>query len=153
MAQHGDKSTNKENVEPTKEVWTHCIYTAADKALLVDFLLEQQEAGMQADNNFKPVIWTMAPIKLNEKLSQGAPKTSGSCKAQFQLVSLNLIWIKIILTEYLKQLSRAFHLVQVLRGKSGVGWDDGEKRITAPDDVWDALIKVSNDDLICFAHE
>ena len=32
--------------------------------------------------------------------------------------------------------------VKQLRDKSGFSWDDGLSRVTATDEVWDALVKV-----------
>jgi hypothetical protein len=42
------------------------------------------------------------------------------------------------------QLKQDFHIVKELRAASGFSWNDQEEKVTAPRDVWDAYIEVSN---------
>ena len=83
---------DKENYAPDKFM-AHSFWTSGGKANLMDFLLDQLDSGRDADNNFKPTVWTEVANKLNKTRIHGAPKTEKNCKAQFEEVRLILIFI------------------------------------------------------------
>ena len=73
-----------------------CVYTDNDKAALVNFLIEAQDAGQQSDNNFKQVVWTKAASLLNQQLTGGHPKTADSCKQQYASVYVFFLFLTIL---------------------------------------------------------
>ncbi|KAL5527943.1 hypothetical protein ACEPAG_6744 [Sanghuangporus baumii] len=102
---------------------TRAFWTSGDKATLIEHLLVQMKDGRDADNSFKPAVWTEAAVKLNETRARGAPKTAKNCKKQFE------------------ELSRQCRRITELRGFSGFGFDDATNTVTAPPDVWKNLIE------------
>jgi len=80
---------------------------------------------MTSNSSWHSAAWVEA-----EKALDGSEKSSGGCRKTG--VSCQNRWTA---------LKKEYVQVKQLRDKSGFGWDDGLSRVTATDEVWDALIK------------
>ncbi|KAH9980720.1 hypothetical protein BJV74DRAFT_728984, partial [Russula compacta] len=100
------------------------VWCAADDAALVSALTAEQAAGNQADNGWKPVVWTAAAVALcgSELQSGSALKMDASC---------NTHWTK---------LKGDYNHMKTLHSLSGWGWDDTLKQVVASDDQWTTYI-------------
>jgi Myb/SANT-like DNA-binding domain len=88
-------------------------------------LLEQAQDGKRADSGFKKEAWD-------------------SVLREVQLVYTGSYPIPL---QKIKQKEQAYKALykdwRFLRDQSGFGWDEETQMITAPNEVWDEIIKVS----------
>ncbi|KAI9446784.1 hypothetical protein H4582DRAFT_605079 [Lactarius indigo] len=96
-----------------------------DEATLVRTLVEEKAKGNWSGNLPKAAAWTTCQLALvdSEKKSGGGVKTIESIKGRWQ------------------RFKHEFYVVKDLQAVSGFRWNDQEKIVTAPADVWDAYIK------------
>jgi len=80
---------------------------------------------MTSNSSWHSTAWVEA-----EKALDGSEKSSGGCKKTG--VSCQNRWTA---------LKKVYVQVKQLRDKSGFGWDEGLSRVTATNEVWDALVK------------
>ncbi|KAH9051486.1 hypothetical protein EDB87DRAFT_1694566 [Lactarius vividus] len=100
-------------------------WSRADEATLVRTLAEEKAKGNWGSNLPKAAAWAACQLALvdSEKKSGGGAKTIDSIKNKWQ------------------RFKHEFYAVQDLQAVSGFRWNDQEKIVTAPADVWDAYIK------------
>ncbi|KAF8154309.1 hypothetical protein B0H34DRAFT_800166 [Crassisporium funariophilum] len=109
-----------------KENGTRSSWNSSSDSILVSCLKKQKADGrMTSNSSWHSAAWVEAEKDLagSEKTSGGGKKTAASC--QYHWAALK--------KEYVQ--------VKQLRDKSGSGWDEGLCRVTATDEVWDALLK------------
>ncbi|KAH9001598.1 hypothetical protein EDB92DRAFT_81268 [Lactarius akahatsu] len=96
-----------------------------DEATLVRTLAEEKAKGNWGGNIPKAAAWTTCQLALvdSEKKSGGGAKTIESIKSRWQ------------------RFKQEFNTVKELRAASGFMWNDQEKIVRAPADVWDAYVK------------
>ncbi|KAI9446789.1 hypothetical protein H4582DRAFT_605896 [Lactarius indigo] len=96
-----------------------------DEATLVRTLAEEKAKGNWGGNIPKATAWTACQLALvdSEKKSGGGAKTIESIKSRWQ------------------RFKHEFNTVKELRAVSGFMWNDQEKIVRAPTDVWDAYVK------------
>ncbi|XP_073121571.1 uncharacterized protein [Henckelia pumila] len=93
---------------------------------LLDFLLEQKNQGQKPDRNFSQAAYNVAIEAINSKFTMKVNKDN--------------------VQNRLKTLKRKMTIaLEVFKRGSGFGWNDITKKIEAPEEVWDELIKVYPD--------
>ncbi|KAI5115851.1 hypothetical protein M0805_001578 [Coniferiporia weirii] len=98
-------------------------WTVADDTKLINCLKFQQDAGNQADNNWKSCVWTYCAQQLNVICSRGAEKSATGCKDHWGMMKANFATIDWLLH----------------RG-SGFGWNPTDCIVTAPEGAWKELL-------------
>ncbi|KAH9063766.1 hypothetical protein EDB83DRAFT_2519925 [Lactarius deliciosus] len=100
-------------------------WSRVDEATLVRTLIEEKVKGNWNGNLPKAAAWAACQLALvdSEKKSGGGAKTIESIKNKWQ------------------RFKNEFYAVQELQAVSGFRWNDEEKIVTAPADVWDAYFK------------
>ncbi|KAH9001595.1 hypothetical protein EDB92DRAFT_80708 [Lactarius akahatsu] len=100
-------------------------WSRVDEATLVRTLIEEKVRGNWNGNLPKAAAWAACQLALvdSEKTSGGGAKTIESIKNKWQ------------------RFKNEFYAVKDLQAVSGFRWNDQEKIVTAPADVWDAYIK------------
>ncbi|KAH8991105.1 hypothetical protein EDB86DRAFT_2936780 [Lactarius hatsudake] len=100
-------------------------WSRVDEATLVSTLIDEKVKGNWNGNLPKAAAWAACQLALvdSEKKSGGGAKTIESIKNKWQ------------------RFKNEFYAVQNLQAVSGFRWNDKEKIVTAPADVWDAYFK------------
>ncbi|KAH8993776.1 Myb/SANT-like DNA-binding domain-containing protein [Lactarius akahatsu] len=100
-------------------------WSQADKAMLLQTLVDEKAKANWGDNNPKKVAWTACERALTDskKKSGETPKSIQSIKNRWQ------------------RLKQEYDVMKEIRGLSGFGWDPILNTVTAENDVWDAYIK------------
>jgi hypothetical protein len=113
-----DLKGNNKSDGPKKASWNEKL-----KKIVVEILLDLHKSGNFTDNSYKNGDWNKIVNLFHEK--------SGLDYSQQQISS------------YISSLKADWMTYSKIKDFSGFGWNEGKQTVSAPDDVWTALI-VSN---------
>ena len=105
-------------------------WTSEEDAKLIDALMELYVLGKYsgADNGFKPGYEKAVQALLDVSLPNSGLKADPHIKSRLKTLK--------------KKFSIVHDMLSGTGGTSGFGWDPEKCVLTAPDDVWDAYLKV-----------
>ena len=109
---------------------------------MVATLLLQKATGNASESGFKPVVWAVVVHAVGVATAEPVKKTVLQCKTCYHRVRPQS-YIYVHLAAECLQLKAEYKTVRTLRGLSGFGWDKGEQMVTAPLQVWDNYLQVS----------
>lgn len=88
----------------------------------MDMLLLMKQRGRKSEKNFTKACWDEVLAKIKEETGREPDIVNAKNK--------------------LKNWRARYKEVKQLLNMSGFGWDDTRKMVTAPNDVWNALVQV-----------
>src|SRR5882724_12943888 len=133
--QEGPPSSIHEEVQGAR-------WVVAEEATMVATLLLQKASGNASESGFKPVVWAVVVHTVGIATAEPLKKTLFQCKTCYHRVSAQYYIYVLLSADYL-QLKAKYKSVQTLCRLSGFGWDEGEKMVTAPLQVWDTYLQIS----------
>ncbi|PBK71053.1 hypothetical protein ARMSODRAFT_838240, partial [Armillaria solidipes] len=102
-----------------------CRWTEGKDRTLTGVLSEEKCAGNQSDNSWKTAVWTKIAARLAEEHPNANPtKAADKCQDHFGVLKVK------------------YKMLKVLKDKSGFGWDEECRIVTATDPIWETYIKV-----------
>ncbi|KAE8242667.1 hypothetical protein A4X06_0g6807 [Tilletia controversa] len=121
--QKGKKKQDTLPDDPAKVKKELCVWNDKDDECLLAILEDAKAANEMSENGFKVQTYNKAAASLELIRITGAIKTSARVQDHFKNMKAN--WKE----------------VKFLASQSGFGWDNDSSLVTAPADVWAALIK------------
>ena len=146
MARKYSKKSAIENKDPAAPVIRRAKWNSSCDGLLVECLEKEKVNGrMTSNSSWHSDAWTAAEKALSgsELHSGGGPKTADSCQNRWTTVSYFICLLLFFTDSPVYQLKKEYVQVKSLREKSGFGWDDVKKLVTATEEVWQALFMVN----------
>lgn len=109
-------------------------WTSTAEGILLDGLKDANANGLGGDNNFQPQVYHNISAKL---LAAGFKLSAEQVKSRWTRVreyhgSRDIC----AYTEHSWKFKGGYNICKMLRSKSGFGWDDVKKCVTATEPVW-----------------